>query len=85
AEKRRKITDEAQAALNETHNALRALDAGKKNDALSALERASGKLEIILARDPDLSLAPTTVSTVTNDIYGSVDAIKNARKLALSL
>jgi len=85
AEKRKEITSEAQEALNETRNALRALDAGKKEDALSALERATGKLDIILAREPSLSLAPTTVSTVTNDIYGSVDAIKDARKLALDL
>ncbi len=46
--------------------------------SISALERATGKLELILARDPKLALAPTSVSAVAYDVYGSADAVKKA-------
>jgi hypothetical protein len=39
---RKKIIDEAVSALAETKNALRALDEKKTEEALAALERASG-------------------------------------------
>jgi hypothetical protein len=77
-QKRKQIVSEAVSAITETGNALNALDEGKTKDALSALERATGKLELILARDPKLALAPTSVSAVTYDVYGSADAVKKA-------
>jgi hypothetical protein len=77
-QKRKQIVSEAVSAITETGNALKALDEGKTKDALSALERATGKLELILARDPKLVLAPTSVSAVTYDVYGSADAVKKA-------
>jgi hypothetical protein len=40
------------AALRETQNALAAIDRNKTDDAIAALERATGKLEIVLARTP---------------------------------
>lgn len=82
AEKRKQIASEAVAALNETYAALAALDKGKSAEALSSLEKATGKLELILARDPGLALAPTGVGAVTYDVYGSVDDIKAATKKA---
>lgn len=85
AEKRKRITTEAISALNETHNALKALDDGKSNDALAALERATGKLEIILAREPELALAPTGVGAVTYDVIADVDKVKEVRKEAENL
>lgn len=77
-QKRKQIVSEAVSAITETGNALKALDESKTKDALSALERATGKLELILARDPNLALAPTSVSAVTYDVYGSADAVKKA-------
>ena len=82
AEKRKQIASEAVTALNETRVALAALDKGKPAEALAALEKATGKLELILARDPALALAPTSVAAVTFDVYGSVDDIKAATKKA---
>jgi hypothetical protein len=82
SEQRKKIVDEAVAALIETKNALRALDQKKTQDALAALERASGKLNIVLSRDPKLALAPVDVEVRVYDIYTTVDAIKKARKQA---
>lgn len=85
AEKRQKIMEEATAAIRETQDALKALDEGKNGLALSALERVTGKLELILVRDPKLALAPTGVTTVRYDVIGDQDAVKAARKEAESL
>ena len=82
AEKRQKITAEAIAAVAETRNALKALDDGKKDDAIAALERATGKLDIILARDPTLSYAPTNVSAATIQVVVDIDKVKEVRKQA---
>jgi hypothetical protein len=79
---RKKIIDEAVSALAETKNALRALDEKKTEEALAALERASGKLNIVLARDPTLALAPIDVYVTIYDVYTTLDAIKKARKQA---
>jgi hypothetical protein len=81
-QKRKEIIDEAVAAVTETKNALKALEEKKTKDALAALERATGKLNIVLAREPKLSLAPVEVEVIAHDIYTTVDAIKKARKQA---
>jgi hypothetical protein len=76
AERREKIFAEATAALDETANAMQALDDEKPEEALAALERATGKLELILAREPDLALAPVDVEVVTYDLLASPDTVK---------
>lgn len=81
-DKRKEIVEEAVSSLRETQDALKLLDAGKNKEALSALERATGKLEIVLARDPKVALVPVDVKAVTSDVYGSLDAIKSARQEA---
>jgi hypothetical protein len=81
-QKRKEIIDEAVAAVTETKNALKALEEKKTKDALAALERATGKLNIVLAREPKLSLAPVEVEVIAHDIYTTVDAIKKVRKQA---
>lgn len=85
AEKRKQITAEAIAAVGETRNALKALDEGKKDDALAALEKTTGKLELILARDPQLVLAPTNVSEVTTSIIADTDKVRQFRREAQRL
>ncbi len=85
AEKRKEITSEAMAAVIETRNALKSLDDGAKDEALSGLERATGKLEVILARDPDLALAPTDVNAMTVNVNADLDAIRQTRKEAQRL
>src|SRR6185369_3828065 len=84
-EKRKAITAEAMAAVGETRNALKALDEGKKDDALAALEHATGKLDLILARDPSLALAPTNVGAVTVDVTADINNIRQVRKEAQRL
>jgi hypothetical protein len=65
---------DATSAIGETQAALKQLDEGRKQEALDALERATGKLEIILARDTSLTLAP-----------GGIDAVKKIRQQAEDL
>ncbi|WP_456405405.1 YfdX family protein [Thiolapillus sp.] len=85
ASQREKITKEAVAAIEQTQKALQALNDGKTDDALKALEAATGKLELILARDPKLALVPVNVDMVTYDLFASVDTVKAAIKEAKDL
>lgn len=79
AEKRKALYEEATTAIRETKNALKALDEKKAEEALAALERASGKLTIILGREPELALAPADVNVVTYDILADIEAVKALR------
>ncbi|MDP9083897.1 MAG: YfdX family protein [Pseudomonadota bacterium] len=79
-EKRKALLADATSAIQETQLALKYLDEGKKKQALAALERATGKLDIILARDPALTLAPAAVNVLTVDLQASTDAVKALRK-----
>jgi hypothetical protein len=63
-------------ALQETRNALAALDAGDSKAALAALERATGKLELLVARDPTMALAPVNVTTTIIDLYAEADTVR---------
>lgn len=82
AEKRKKITADAIAAVAETRNALKLLDEKNADEALAALERVTGKLELILARDPKLALAPVDVEVITFDLIAKLDTIKAVIKEA---
>jgi len=72
------VIKEAVTALTEINKALVALDEGKKQEALDALAAATGKLELVISRDPSLALAPVAVSVVTTDLIASVDTVKDA-------
>ena len=76
ADKRAQLLKDAQSAFDETQKALEALDQGKKDEALAALEGVTGKLDLILARDPKLALAPVNVATVVRDMYANQDTVK---------
>jgi hypothetical protein len=84
-QKRKTLLADATGAIQETQAALKHLDEGKTKEALAALERATGKLDVILARDPKLELAPAAVSVVTYDVQGGLDAVKAARQQAEEL
>ena len=79
-EKRKTIVKEAVQALRETYTALGALDQGNSDEALAALERAAGKLEIVMAREPELALAPTDVSARMVDLVSTPKEIRDVRK-----
>lgn len=79
AEKRQEIFKEATDAISETKNAINALDENKSEAALAALERASGKLTIILGREPELALAPADVNMASFDILADVKEVEALR------
>ncbi len=83
--KRARLAQDAITALAKTHEALILLDARKTKEALAALELASGKLELVLARDPKLALAPVDVRVITHDIHANVESVKKAVELSREL
>ena len=78
ADKRKKLLADATAAIAETKKALQALEEKKNDEALKALALVTGKLELILARDPKLALAPVDTEVVSYDLFASLDTIKGA-------
>ncbi len=76
AERRKMILEDAKVAVEETRSALAALDADDKDKTIAALTRAIGKVEMILARNPLLTLAPVEVNTVIRDSFAGTDMIK---------
>jgi hypothetical protein len=82
AEKRKKILEEAVAAVLNTEKALVALENNKTDEALKLLETVTGKLDLIMARDPDLALAPVDIHETVIDVYTDVDSIKAMTKEA---
>ncbi len=79
-EKRKTLLKDATSALDKTKEALKALDDGDSDAALEALAVATGKLQSVVARDPDLALAPVDVQLVQRDLLGDVDAIRKVRE-----
>jgi YfdX protein len=63
-----KILDrEAIAVIEETQRAIDAISANTTSEALAALERASGKIDILLARNPSTTLIPVSHEVVVFD------------------
>jgi hypothetical protein len=63
------VNKDAVAALQETQKAISAISANKTSEALTAIEQANGKINILLARNPSSALIPVSVE---------VDVIDNA-------
>ena len=78
AEKRKKLLAEAEAAISQTQQALKALDEKQNDEAIKALADATGKLELIVSRDPALALAPVSTTVVSYDLFASQDAMRAA-------
>ena len=86
AAKRRTLVADAVSALRETEAAVQLLAAAKASDAIAALERATGKLDIVLAADPDLALAPVDVrgsNYIMHDCPDAVTALRQRAEAAL--
>ena len=52
------LDQDAIAAINQTQYAIKAISQNKKNDALAAIEAATGKINILLARNAKAALIP---------------------------
>ncbi|MBD3744588.1 MAG: YfdX family protein [Sphingopyxis terrae] len=75
AAKRKTLVAEAVSALQETHAALDLLSGDESRGAVEALARATGKLDIVLAADPHLALAPVDVGVATHDVVTTPEAV----------
>ena len=80
ADKRTAVIQEAVDALDETNAAIAAIEKGDTDAAIAALALATGKLETVVAREPDLALAPVRIDHVTYDVLGSVEAVRELGK-----
>ena len=79
------LVSEAIDALAETENAIEAIDDNQKDKALEALARATGKLDIILARSPELALVPADYTITVIDIApNDAESIEDTRSQARS-
>lgn len=76
------LVEEAVEALEQVNISLAALAKENKDEALKALETATGKFEILLARDPELALVPIDASVRTVDLVTDLETIKTIKKAA---
>jgi hypothetical protein len=63
------LNQDAIGAIDQTRNAINAIGAGKNHEALSDIETATGKINILLARNPATALIP---------VQAEIDVIDNA-------
>lgn len=80
ADKRTALIQEAVDALDETNAAIAAIEKGDTDAAIAALALATGKLETVVAREPDLALVPVRINHLTYDVLGSVEAVRELGK-----
>lgn len=80
--KRQQLIADATIAVEETQKAIGALEKNQKEEALRSLALATGKLELILARDAKLALAPVSLEVQTIDLLSTPETVKAAVKQA---
>src|ERR1700716_1847873 len=61
------LDQDAIAAIQQTEEAVKDIAANKKSDALSAIEKATGKINVLLARNPATALIPVRAEVVLID------------------
>jgi hypothetical protein len=83
----RALAAEAVAVVADTDAAMQAIAAGDKAAALAALERATGKANVLLARNPATALIPAAVNVDVIDAApvdtGEIARIRHAAGLAM--
>lgn len=77
-ERQQNIEHEAFEAITGTQNALMALQKKDTKKTMALLQEVSGKLDILLAKHPDLSLIPANVEA---DVYDFDGTSKQVEKL----
>lgn len=83
AKRRKDLINDAVEALDETQKALKELEEKDTEAALESLAVATGKLDLVVARNPKLALAPVDVRVITYDLFATVESIEDAKKEAL--
>ena len=62
------LNPDAMAAIDDTRKAIDAIASGDKDKAMSAIEDATGKINILLARNPATALLPVDVNVGVIDV-----------------
>jgi hypothetical protein len=76
------LDKEATAAVEETQNALKAIEQDKPDEALAAIERATGKINVLLARNPATALIPVREEVeVIDGAPEDLQAIKDLQRV----
>jgi hypothetical protein len=79
------IDKDAVTAIEETQKAVKAIADGKNDEAISAIERATGKIAILIARKPATALVPVDVGveiidSAPRDANAVKEIVKSAEK-----
>jgi len=79
------LDQEAKAAIDETQKAIDAIAANKNDQALAAIEQATGKINILLARNPATALIPVSlevevIDAAPHDSKAIAEIAENASK-----
>lgn len=84
-ERIKKVTDEAVEAINLVAKVVDLLDQKEKEKALEEIANVLGKLEVLVARDPNLQLVPVDVRESVVDFPGTVDDVEVAKAEVVAL
>ncbi|WP_372643614.1 YfdX family protein, partial [Ancylomarina sp.] len=76
------LVEEAVSSYESVNEALSAIELSDKRKAIAALEKAVGKLEVLLARDPDLAFVPVDAFIKTVDLSTDLETIISIKKAA---
>ena len=79
------ISKESIEAISETRKALKLLNDGKSAEALAALEKVVGKLEILFAKHPDLKSIPIDSHVSVLKTFTDLEAVESTKKEAIRL
>jgi hypothetical protein len=75
------LDKDAISAIDETQKAVKAIAEGKKDEAIAALERATGKINLLVARNPQTALLPVALRVDVIDVAPrDVKAIRSVVK-----
>ncbi|MCU1298546.1 MAG: hypothetical protein JWO91_2824 [Acidobacteriaceae bacterium] len=82
---KKNLDQDAIDAIRETEKAINAIAANKNDEALAAIERATGKINILLARNPGTALIPVdaevdVLDTAPQDSQAILDIAKDASR-----
>jgi predicted Zn-ribbon and HTH transcriptional regulator len=84
-ERVKKITEEAVESINLVAKVIELLDKKEKDKALEEIANILGKLEVLIARDPNLQLVPVDVREQVVDFPGTIDDVEAAKTEVVTL
>ncbi|MDB5356739.1 MAG: hypothetical protein JWN24_3192 [Phycisphaerales bacterium] len=79
----RTIDKEAAMAVEESRRAMQFIAEGKTADAMAAIERAAGMIDVLVARNPDIALLPVDATAeIIDTAPADLDSIRDIASAA---